>query len=199
MGRAARLVLLHAAAAAPTHDREANALSSVRHVSPAPLPLSARCGAERELDSPAASGASDSQCLEASWRTGGAPAVAAQSPGVFRRACVSQTQIFYSTTRKARAERFRESGQEASRRRAEERIARRETLGIRRSPRHRRAAGEVPLRCPAPKRSRERRTRGSSGLPSSARTPRVQRAPERPVSVPERGRRPSRGTASRPR
>ncbi len=98
----------------PVHPSEANACEA----RPRELCRLRHFAAERA----APSLASDFQCLEAKWRTGGAPAVAAQSPGTFRRACVPPTQILFITPIKARAERLRESGHKASRRRAEERI-----------------------------------------------------------------------------
>ncbi len=91
-----------------------------------------------QASGPCPGAASDSQCLEASWRTGGAPAVAAQSPGVFGEPAYRKRRSSSPRREKRDALRHRESGQEASRRRAEERIARRETLGVRGNPRHRR-------------------------------------------------------------
>ncbi len=121
-----------------TRTRVRRARSKRPPQKPRATPLSVHRRTEGELDSPAFSSASDSQCLEASWRTGGAPAVAAQSPGVFRRACVSPTQIFFSTSRKARAERRRESGRRPPVRRGTHRETR--DTG---SPRHRWVAGEA--------------------------------------------------------
>ncbi len=134
-----------------------------------------------------------SQCLEASWRTGGAPAVAAQSPGVFRRACVSPTRIFFP--RRAKRE-PRDSGLWARGEPPARRETHRETRDTG-SPRHQRPQARPfpPLRATLPRDVR-------ASIRSTRWTGREGREREREHAFPsaERSRPPLRGAtrADRP-